>query len=271
MPQKTFFQRAATYCLLAPLAVAGLGIALWILNFYVLLLPHFSTRAYLYLSIAMLLAGMCFGIISLFGLGRPGKIGILCKILPGILITAFLCVILVSSYLRVSRVRNHHALPSDAMVMADSPFLSAWDGNFFAPPGYNYVLWQFSGPKFNAVGDPGRLAHVTAGWKTRPLQNLRFFEAELDSPEPIHVKAGILSIAILSRIVDLIGPAQVSEQDRAAFSAAFPNQKINTILAQHPEYAEWLAPLRGNPREKLFPSLKLTFEEQEAAPAQAGK
>ena len=124
------------------------------------------------------------------------------------------------------------------------------------PTGYDWVVSHHGGPHIDTISDPTELTKRAATWAQSPAASLAFFTSELGSSDPRHVKAGILSIAILARAVDYTGPNQVSAEAKAQFDKNFPVEQLKKLLSSHPEYAEWLMPLRSTERARAFPQLQ---------------
>ena len=91
----------------------------------------------------------------------------------------------------------------------------------------------------NDFADPTLLAGYAAKWAQDWSGPLKFFTTELDSADPSHVKAGILSLSFLAACVEYEGKGQVSAESKARFAKEFPTEKLKAILAKKPEYAEW--------------------------------
>jgi hypothetical protein len=111
---------------------------------------------------------------------------------------------------------------------------------FMAPPnGYNWILKTHGGAHLNTFSDPTLLSGYAAKWAQDWSRPLKFFSTEIDSADPSHVKAGILSLSFLAACVESEGKGQVSAESKARFAKEFPTDKLNAILAKKPEYAEW--------------------------------
>lgn len=109
-----------------------------------------------------------------------------------------------------------------------------------APPdGYNRILKTHGGAHLDTFSDPTLLPGYAAKWAKDWSGPLKFLTAELDSGDPSHVKAGILSLSFLAACVEYEGKGQVSAESKARFAKEFPTEKLKAILAKKPEYAEW--------------------------------
>lgn len=126
-----------------------------------------------------------------------------------------------------------------------------------APPSrYDYVLERCSDGQTPPFFDVHYCADAAATWaQISPLRNLRFFESELDSPDPSHVKAGLYSLSFLTAAIESSSQGGVSAEVKMAYDKALPVAKINTLLSAHPEYAHCLMPLGRSKKAALFPLL----------------
>ena len=109
-PRNTFFHHAATYCLLAPFVSIGVGILTTVARAGS---PAPTTRLEALVSalfsMFIILSGVIFGIIALFGIKRYGKAGILWKAVAGILIVMFLVLAAIPNFLHArERARERY-------------------------------------------------------------------------------------------------------------------------------------------------------------------
>jgi hypothetical protein len=106
-PPKTFYHQAATYCLLAPFVATGVTIMTNVGS------SSPTTRLELLVSalfqMIIILSGVVFGIISLFGIRRYGKAGILWKAVAGILIVVLFALAAIPNFLYArEKARERH-------------------------------------------------------------------------------------------------------------------------------------------------------------------
>jgi hypothetical protein len=101
---KTFFHHAATYCLLAPFVATAANILIAASQSAN---PQPSRIEVLVPAVILsfiILSGFVLGIVSLFGIKRYGKAGILWKAVAGLLIVTFLFLIAIPSFLRARAI-----------------------------------------------------------------------------------------------------------------------------------------------------------------------
>ena len=101
---KTFFHHAATYSLLAPFVAVGVNIIIGASRANNPPTTRIETLVTAILLGFIFLSGLVFGIISLFGIGRYGRAGILWKAVIGIFIVVSLFLIAIPNFLRAREI-----------------------------------------------------------------------------------------------------------------------------------------------------------------------
>jgi FtsH-binding integral membrane protein len=102
--RNSFFHHAATYCLLAPFVALGANIVIAATRTAD---PHPTRIEVLVPAIILtliILSGFVFGVISLFGIRRYGKAGILWKAVMGLLIVIIMFSLAIPSFLRARAI-----------------------------------------------------------------------------------------------------------------------------------------------------------------------
>ncbi|GEM_PF-7049583 len=137
--QKTFYHHAATYCLLAPFVGIGVSFVINVIHASNTSTP--TTRIESLITALFLLiiivSGVLFGVISLFGIRQHGKAGILWKAITGILIVAFLFLAAIPSFLHARKMaqarQEQQSQPAVTMEQSEHLF------KITLPPGW---LWD---------------------------------------------------------------------------------------------------------------------------------
>jgi hypothetical protein len=99
-PQKSFYHYAATYCLLAPFTAIAVNIFVHVATIDTPPTTRIEALVPLIFPILIILSGVIFGIISLFGIRKYGRAGILWQAVAGILIVVFLALAAIPNVVR---------------------------------------------------------------------------------------------------------------------------------------------------------------------------
>ena len=90
------------------------------------------------------------------------------------------------------------------------------------PHGYNLVLRMNGGDAPDYHTDPQDYAKIATVWALQsPMKTLSFFESELASSDPAHVKAGLRGIEMLTIMMECVNIGQASKPPRKSSRALF--------------------------------------------------
>jgi hypothetical protein len=103
---KTFYHHAATYCVLAPFVAFGANVVIAASRASNPSPTRIEILVPAIILSLIILSGFVFGIISLFGIKRHGRAGILWKAVTGLLIITLMFLGVISSILHANKIAH---------------------------------------------------------------------------------------------------------------------------------------------------------------------
>ena len=144
-------------------------------------------------------------------------------------------------------------LPTLLMIVLGASFSLATAGCSRKPSEYSVMLEVYGKSPPTGIADPRVEAARAAKWAGNWRASLAFFKGELDSGDPVRVRATINSLALLAAAAEQAAGLADSPSEKAQFTKEFPVAKLKKILGEHPDYAPWFVFYSGTPFGAEFP------------------